>query len=516
MHKLWILLGVLPLLACDDAADDTATDAAVVDAAMADAAVADAAVEADAGPPARRGAFTHSFGTFELEPFEERQGCVAWTLENEASVYVERFEFQSGGSFHHSNWFVVPENTYPGPDGFFDCGERGFDELASAAAGTVVFAQSTQADFEEQFLGAGIVIKVPPRHKLVAGVHMLNLSAATTVTHLRLTMDIIHPGDIKTIVSPFRMNYLDLQIPAQRASHHTASCDFASAYERIADRPFDLKLYWVLPHYHYLGNYFDLSIVGGPRDGESLLRLEQFDAEPHGKAFDPPIDLTGAQGLAVTCGYDNPRPVDVGYGVGDQEMCVMLGFAESATLMDGSVNRDSTLMGEDLGIAQYTGPCNVFGVPKNAGQGPPTEAELTGVLYVPPSDADPEAVGGPPPCVDTPADAVAAAAGTLENARDIVFHAGCAFSACHGGARPAGGLDLSGEDLRDVLLNHTPASGGGLPLVAPGDPEGSWLYRRIAKCDPGGGSPHMPLNAAELLNPGHVAVVRDWIAAGAQ
>ena len=65
----------------------------------------------------------------------------------------------------------------------------------------------------------------------------------------------------------------------------------------------------------------------------------------------------------MTCGYRNPRDDSVGYGIGDQEMCVMLGFAESGYLFDGFVTTtDEVIMGED-GIARGEGPCTVVGIP---------------------------------------------------------------------------------------------------------------------------------------------------------
>jgi len=56
--------------------------------------------------------------------------------------------------------------------------------------------------------------------------------------------------------------------------------------------------------------------------------------------------------------------------------------------------------------------------------------------------------------------------------------------------------------------------------VAPGDPEGSWLYRVVAQCRPedaaGNVVSHMPLNSPKLSDPGLVAALREWIEAGAQ
>lgn len=506
MRRASILLGLLLISGCDDGADPGAN---------ADAAVVDATVQA----PLRRARVSHDFGEISLEPFEEVTNCVAWTLENEESIYVERIDFDSGGSFHHSNWFVVPDWQYPGPDGFFNCRDRGFDELASAVAGTVIFAQSTQAHFETQRLGDGVVIKIPPRHKVVAGTHLLNLSAAPATTDLRMHLELIHPEEVEIIVAPFRLDYLDLQIPPQTGSRFKMDCDLASAYQNLAEKPLDAKLYYLLPHYHELGDFFEVRIVGGPRDGEILHEVTQFNAEPNGIAFDPPIDLTGATGLTMTCGYNNPRPETIGYGIGDQEMCTMLGFADMAILMDASVRRETEMVDQANDLSHFTGPCDVTPVPRNVAQSMPSAEELAAPLYVPPSDAVPDDPSNKPACVDIPAEATYAGDVSVEALRTQIFRPSCTYSACHASSAPAGGLDLSGDDVGAVLRAHQPTGDTDLPLVEPGDPARSWLWQRVALCDPpsasGAAVTHMPLNAPRLIAPEAAALLRDWILAGA-
>ena len=500
---------LLVLAACDDGASDPVVDAAI------DAAVIDAQVE----QPIRRARVTHDFGEVPMQPFEEITNCVAWTLDNDEAIYVERIDFDSTGGFHHSNWFVVPETQYEGPDGFFDCRERGFDELSSAVTGTVIFAQSTQSHFETQVLGEGVVIKVPPRHKVVAGTHLLNLSAAPINTGLKLHFELIHPEDVQVVVAPFRLDYHDLQIPPLSVSRFRMDCDLTTPYAQQTGRPLDLKLYYVLPHFHELGDAFEARIFGGPRDGEVLHALEQFNAEPNGKAFNPPIDLTGATGLSMTCGYDNPRREPVGYGIGDQEMCVMLGFADSPILMDAGVREDTEMVSDENGVMRFTGPCVVTPVPKNAAQTMPSAAELAAPMYVPPSDPVPDDPSNAPDCVEPPADAVYDGPVTVEALRTQIFRPGCTFSACHATSTSAGGLDLSGEDVAEVLRTHVPTGNTDLKLVEPGDPDASWLYQRVSTCNPvdADGAPvtHMPLNAPRLLAPEAIALLRDWIAAGA-
>jgi hypothetical protein len=74
-------------------------------------------------------------------------------------------------------------------------------------------------------------------------------------------------------------------------------------------------------------------------------------------------------------------------------------------------------------------------------------------------------------------------------------------------------------ELHARLLSHQPAAPTDQALIAPGQPEASWLYTLLAQCDPhtrtGDHYPHTPYNSPALLEPALVALVRDWIAAGA-
>lgn len=461
----------------------------------------------------------HSFGRKTLQPFAETEPCVQWTLDNDEPIYVNTVTLVNDGGYHHSNWLAVPDDTFVGPDGFFNCWDRGYSELDGAIAGTVVFAQSTQSRSEVQQLPPGVVIKIPPRHKIIAGVHLLNLASVALDTELRMALELIHPRDVEVLVAPFRLTYLDLKIPPQQRSRFTGTCNIAGPYVDAVGGGFDLKLYHVLPHTHYLGDYFRLEKVDSAGKGELVFEKTGFDADANGKSFDPPLDLAGSAGLRFSCGFDNWRDVTIGWGIGDQEMCVMLGLADSRAIMEIGVLSGSKPSGVDGEVLLNDGPCTVFAIPENEAQVEPTEAEKAAPLYVPPTDPGDVDLEPLKRCVDADITVPAKGEASLAALSGAIFAPGCIFSSCHDAKSPAANLDLQSSGLHERLLAHKVAADVAVPLITPGDAEASWLYQIVSRCDPtdakGHVLRHMPYNAPTLLTDGTVALLRAWINAGA-
>lgn len=463
---------------------------------------------------------THAFGPLELPPqSDDVTMCASWTLDNALAVYVGEVEMANLGNFHHSNWFVVPEDDFPGGDGYWPCADRGFDEIAASSQGaTVLFAQSTQSYNESQKLATGAVVKIPPRYKILATLHTLNATPEPAQTELWLSLYPLHPADVTGVVTALSMQYKDLRIPASSEARFTADCDLSTAYWLVNQEPLAMRLHYILPHYHYLGNFFEVKVKGGLLDGQTVYSLDGFNGAANGLTFDPPLDLPGAVGLEVTCGYDNWRSEDVTWGNGEGEMCVMLALIESDAIMGASVDIGSTLVGVEDGVQMYEGLCLGIGLPISPDQAMPTEQEILAPLYLPPVDPDDQGIPPVPECRDANPAVPPDGPATLSRIRDTIFAPACTFSSCHGMSAVAG-LDLLATDLHGELLGHTLLADVGDPLVAPGDPEGSHLYQRLARCEPvdDGGNPltHMPYNAPFLLSDPDVALVREWIAAGA-
>ncbi|HZS37593.1 MAG TPA: hypothetical protein VFF06_12240, partial [Polyangia bacterium] len=81
--------------------------------------------------------------------------------------------------------------------------------------------------------------------------------------------------------------------------------------------------------------------------------------EARGRAMDPPIDLSGDDGMAFGCDFENDTADVVHYGFGNQEMCELLGFADSPLAWESTV----TSVAADpsaTAMPTYTGPCSTL------------------------------------------------------------------------------------------------------------------------------------------------------------
>jgi hypothetical protein len=170
------------------------------------------------------------------------------------------------------------------------------------------------------------------------------------------------------------------------------------------------------------------------------------------------------------------------------------------------------------GIQYRTGSCLSLGSAKSADQGMPTAEEIAAPLYVPPTNPEDAGIPPVPECHSADRDAQPEQPITLTSLRETIFTPSCTFSSCHAQGGVAG-LDLGAEDLHGELLEHELLVDPGMPLVKPGDPEGSWLYRILAVCEPtlahGTVVDHMPKGSPTLLDEGVIAKLRAWIEAGA-
>ena len=117
-----------------------------------------------------------------------------------------------------------------------------------------------------------------------------------------------------------------------------------------------------------------------------------------------------------------------------------------------------------------------------------------------PLPTEPDGGGPPPP------DA------TFTRVQTEVFSVSCALSGCHAGVAPTGGMDLSVGVAYQNTVGVTSTERGDLKRIEPGDPERSYLVKKIrGDSDITGGA--MPLIGS--ITTGQRQLVIDWVRRGA-
>ena len=323
----------------------------------------------------------YPFGPFTVQPNQEiSDQCVQITLNNDDVMYVNAVELDTGGpGFHHSNWMFVPASNpatgaigpFDGSDGTFTCRDRGFDQEVAALKGGVVFAQSTQAQHDIQKFPAGAVIQIPAHSKLVSTIHLLNPS--DTVDHLApvITLTPILEKDVTTKLAGVSFEDHALGLPPNMNSSFTVDCDLQPQWDILraqgavtAPAP-DFHLYYALAHYHVLGT--GLTIDALPSDEsttENVFETTSQIGDALGGTLDPPFAMNGRSHLRFTCEYYNSTASTVGWGIGDQEMCVFLAFSDSAYVWAGGALDDDppgpgTMVGNTM---TFSHACSVYAV----------------------------------------------------------------------------------------------------------------------------------------------------------
>jgi hypothetical protein len=297
---------------------------------------------------------------------EDEDTCQSWTLNNPTELWVNSITQKNDGAYHHANWFFVPDNVLPLPDGTWSCSQNMFTELTAALLGGYLFALSTQSLEESQALPPGSAIRIPPYSRIIGSSHFLNGTDVTITTTMHLAIHTIPPPKVLAKMAPSRISYHDLSLDAAKRSSFTQDCILDAAHMKNVGTPLQYELHFALFHYHSLGMYAELRVVGGPRDGEILAHHDGY-GENDGVALDPPVDLgaIGAKGIRFTCGFQNPRDKVVHWGIGDQEMCVVALQARTGLAFDGDVPQGQ---GHMVGVAangevQYAGDCGLLAFP---------------------------------------------------------------------------------------------------------------------------------------------------------
>lgn len=293
----------------------------------------------DAGPPpipeARspaRAKPRNAVGRFALDlpevvlaPGEERLLCYRAPLVIEGpSRMVGGGVLRVGKGLHHGNVTTRKKDETstdvlgPCPKGPSTAlGGEGTDVVGG---GSVLFGSTTQVEGEEwQSFPEGMAFRVKDGFEIVARMHYLNASPAPLAIAPKYEWFTVDEAKVETEIGPFIWLIRDFEIPPRARHTELAEC---------ALPPGPMHVVTMMPHMHKLGVAFDAAWLGGPHDGQRFLASKGYDPD-RGLIvqYEPSVDLGLGWGVRFSCTWENTFDKTIHEGVGDDEMCMLFGYA---------------------------------------------------------------------------------------------------------------------------------------------------------------------------------------------
>ena len=113
-----------------------------------------------------------------------------------------------------------------------------------------------------------------------------------------------------------------------------------------------------------------------------------------------------------------------------------------------------------------------------------------------------------------PAAVPPAAAFSFARVQNEIFTPSCAKAGCHAAATASGGLVLEAGSSYGQIVNRPSTENGALDRIEPGDPERSYLIKKL-RGDPDISGSRMPLDRPGSLTREQMDGLAGWVLAGA-
>lgn len=266
------------------------------------------------------GGFSIQLPELTLAPGDEQSPCFIFPLDLQGpSHFVGGASLTVGPGMHHGNITTRPktgEGSRPCPK---DEGGLAGEAVDISKGGAVLFGSSTQITGTEwQSFPEGMAYRIKDGFEIVARMHYLNVSSAPVDIAPAYTWYTIAEEAMTQEIGPFAWNFNDISIPPQSSLTVTGTCDI----------PKPMHIVNVLPHMHKLGTAFQARFVGGPLDGQLFLDSPGYDPDRGViEQYDPAVDLSQGTGASFSCTWNNTFDKTIVEGIGDNEMCILFGYA---------------------------------------------------------------------------------------------------------------------------------------------------------------------------------------------
>ncbi|MDI1447674.1 hypothetical protein [Polyangium sp. 6x1] len=253
-----------------------------------------------------------------LGPGEEVAFCLAWPIPEITNTIVHGGRLYTTPGLHHSNMVAKPIAADLGPNPYPECHPGADDPFSNVGAGIpdVLFANSTQVVGEETIqFPEGMGYKLDTQREISTSIHFLNTKNEPQRIELAYDFFTMPADELTQEVAPFVMQISDFSIPP----HTTESVDTTCTV-------FGGNIVSLMPHTHDLAQAFTVDFMTTDGAVRRVYEDGTYDLASDIRSYDPPLDLEGVSAIRHACLFDNTRDVEVHYGLGLNEMCILFGY----------------------------------------------------------------------------------------------------------------------------------------------------------------------------------------------
>ncbi|MEJ1238378.1 hypothetical protein WBG78_09625 [Chryseolinea sp. T2] len=259
---------------------------------------------------------------FTIKPNFEREIFVYKELGNAEDAYITRIQMRMRKNSHHFlvNTFdkKTPVDLLPQVGTVRDLrNENGsyIGETVSQMEYQLFAIASQTAEMNYQF-PEGVALKMPAHQKLDVNVHYVN--KGTTPIEGECYINVIQT-DPSQVVHEAKAIYFSTEDIYLEANQKTIVVK-----EFVSKEP--MKVFMLTSHTHKLGEYFEIQIKGGTRNGEVIYASSNWH-HPLLKTYDTPLELAAGEGLRMVITYNNTTSRTVRFGLkSDDEMAIIFGY----------------------------------------------------------------------------------------------------------------------------------------------------------------------------------------------
>lgn len=258
-----------------------------------------------------------------VAPGEEVIGCLSWPFpENLASHIVYAGRLYTTPGLHHSNVVTKPIDPTAGPQPHPSCHPGAYDPFGELpeVIPDVLFANSTQVVGGETItFPNGVGFKVDTSRDIVTSIHFLNTSSEPLRVEVAYDFFTMPEDQLQNEAAPFVLQVNDFLIPAHTTGSVGSTCNV-----------FGGKVAALMPHTHELLQSFTVDVIHNDGAIEPIFSKGAFDTDSDIKLFDPPLELSSFDDIRYECIFNNTTDIDVKYGLGQNEMCILFGYVYPA------------------------------------------------------------------------------------------------------------------------------------------------------------------------------------------